>query len=413
MPSVSKSQQRLFGQALALKTGEITRRDLDPRWAQEIYNLADSMSVKKLRAFAKTKHKGLPEKVGESRIFNFTDFISENYLVESTDWSKLTNQMFNGYFNKIMEENSLDQILDDLEDVCLEISDISKKTTFDKTILIRESNKVNTKPVAFIPETWWKKGISEITDDGKSFHKVKSLPVTEYSWTGGYSHFTQVRSFLHKSLNYDSGWLNIVVTFDFENSKKKRIQGLFKYIKENLLSRGWFFNPRIHVEEFFSGSSEFSFEIIRRISLKEANNEVPQLFAETSPLLNEGNKTTFFGKSQIKFSEISSDLNDIALELKDVGISINIDKYIDDQVFEIQIDIDGIKSKTHKRMVEEVAFRYYEFIKMYDLDLLIIPFIQKEGGNVHRFEFFDMDELKNLDQIAGEIDFSLVFGVHA
>lgn len=412
MPSVSKSQQRLFGQALALKTGEITRRDLDPRWAQEISNLADSMSVKKLRAFAKTKHKGLPEKVGESRIFNFTDFISENYLVESTDWSKLTNQMFNGYFDKINEENSLDQILDDLEDVCLEISDISKKTTFDKSILIRESNKVNTKPVAFIPETWWKKEISEITDDGKSFYKVKSLPVTEYSWTGGYSHFSKVRSFLHKSLNYDSGWLKVAVTFDFENSKKKRIQGLFKYIKENLLSRGWFFNPRTHREEFFS-FGEFSFEIIRRISLKEANNEVPQLFAETSPLLNEGNKTTFFGKSQIKFSEISSDLNDIALELKDVGISINIDKYIDDQVFEIQIDIDGIKSKTHKRMVEEVAFRYYEFIKMYDLDLLIIPFIQKEGDKVHRFEFFDMHELKNLDQAAGEIDISLVFGVHA
>jgi hypothetical protein len=412
MPSVSKSQQRLFGQALALKTGEITRRDLDPRWAQEISNLADSMSVKKLRAFAKTKHKGLPEKVGESRIFNFTDFISENYLVESTDWGKLTNQMFSGYFNKIMEENSLDQILDDLEDVCLEISDISKAVFFDKSILIRESNKVNTKPVAFIPETWWKKGISEITEDGKSFYKVKSLPVTEYSWTGGYSHFTQVRSFLHKSLNYDSGWLKVDVTFDVENSKKKRIQGLFKYIKENLRSRGWFFNPRSR-EEFFSGSSEFSFEIIRRISLKEANKEVPKLFAETSPLLNEGKKLTFLGKSKIKFSEISSDLHDIALELKDVGISINIDKYIDDQVFEIQIDIDGIKSKTHKRMVEEVAFRYYDFIKMYDLDILIISFIQKEGGNVHRFEFFDMDELQNLDQTAGEIGFRLVFGVYA
>jgi len=319
MPSVSKSQQRLFGQALALKTGEITRRDLDPRWAQEISNLADSMSVKKLRQFAKTKHKGLPEKVGESRIFNFTDFISENYLAESTDWNKLTNQMFSGYFDKIIEENSLDQILDDLEDVCLEISDTSKKTTFDKTILIRESNRVYTKPVAFIPETWWKKRISEITDDGKSFYKVKSLPVTEYSWTGGYSHFTQVRSFLQKSLNYDSGWLKVGVTFDFENSKKKRIQGIFKYIKENLLSRGWFLNPRIHREEFFS-FGEFSFEIIRRISLKEANKKLPQLFAETSPLLNEGKKLTFLEKSKIKFSEISSDLNDIALELKDRGI---------------------------------------------------------------------------------------------
>jgi len=64
-------------------------------------------------------------------------------------------------------------------------------------------------------------------------------------------------------------------------------------------------------------------------------------------------------------------------------------------------------------MVEEVAFRYYEFIKMHDLDLLIMPFIQIEGGKVHRFEFFDMEGLKNLDQAAGEIDVRLVFGVHA
>jgi hypothetical protein len=77
MPARSKTQQRLFGQALALKTGEISKRDLDPRWAQEIANLADSMSVKKLRDFAKTKHKNLPEKVKEAKILSFVKFINE------------------------------------------------------------------------------------------------------------------------------------------------------------------------------------------------------------------------------------------------------------------------------------------------------------------------------------------------
>lgn len=412
MPSVSKSQQRLFGQALALKTGEITKRDLDPRWAQEIANLADSMSLKKLRAFAKTKHKGLPEKVGESRILGFTDFISENYLAESIDWSKLTNQLADGYLDKINVENSIDQILDDLSDVCLEISDISKKTTFDKSILIRESDKVSNRPISKIPENWWEKRISEITDDGRNFYRVKSLPVTQYSWAGGYSHFTMVRSFLHKSLNYDSGWLKIDVIFDIEGTKKRKILEEFKHIKENLISRGWFFNPRGQ-KEFFSGSDQFSFEIIRRISLKEANEVVPHLFTETSPLLNEGKKLTFLGKSKVKFSEILSDLNDIALELSDEGVSIAIDNYIDDNVFEIYIDIDNIKTKSEKKMVEDVAFRYYEFIKMHHLDVLIIPFVQEIDGKVHRFEFYEMDELVGLENSAGKVSLRLVFGVGA
>lgn len=77
MPARSKTQQRLFGQALALKMGEIKMSDLDPRWAQEIANLSDSMSVKKLRDFARTKHKNLPEKVEETKILSFVKFINE------------------------------------------------------------------------------------------------------------------------------------------------------------------------------------------------------------------------------------------------------------------------------------------------------------------------------------------------
>lgn len=77
MPARSKTQQRLFGQALALKRGKIKMSDLDPRWAQEITNLSDSMSVKKLRDFARTKHKNLPEKVEETKILDFIGFINE------------------------------------------------------------------------------------------------------------------------------------------------------------------------------------------------------------------------------------------------------------------------------------------------------------------------------------------------
>ena len=63
MPSTSKSQQRLMGQAYALKNGDIKVEDLNPEYKDEIVKLADSMSLKELKDFAETSHEGLPNKV--------------------------------------------------------------------------------------------------------------------------------------------------------------------------------------------------------------------------------------------------------------------------------------------------------------------------------------------------------------
>jgi hypothetical protein len=62
MPSTSVAQQKLMGMAYALKKGE-----MDPEEAsQEVKDLADSMTLKQLKDFASTKHKGLPDHVKES-----------------------------------------------------------------------------------------------------------------------------------------------------------------------------------------------------------------------------------------------------------------------------------------------------------------------------------------------------------
>ena len=62
MPSVSIAQQRLMGQAWAIRKGELKKKDADP----EAVKLADSdMKDKDMRAFASTKHKGLPDYVKE------------------------------------------------------------------------------------------------------------------------------------------------------------------------------------------------------------------------------------------------------------------------------------------------------------------------------------------------------------
>jgi hypothetical protein len=78
MPAVSKSQQRLFGQAYAYKTGELKKSDINPVYFKRIKKLANSMSEEELGKYAKTKHKKLPETV-ESMLINFDTFINENF----------------------------------------------------------------------------------------------------------------------------------------------------------------------------------------------------------------------------------------------------------------------------------------------------------------------------------------------
>lgn len=66
MPAKSIAQQRLMGQAYALKKGDIQPNDIDPEYRDKIQSLADGMTLKQLKDFAETEHKGLPNKVNDS-----------------------------------------------------------------------------------------------------------------------------------------------------------------------------------------------------------------------------------------------------------------------------------------------------------------------------------------------------------
>ena len=59
MPAKSKAQQRFFGMVRAAQKGEMENP------SSEILDVADDISVKDAKKMAKTKHKGLPEKVKE------------------------------------------------------------------------------------------------------------------------------------------------------------------------------------------------------------------------------------------------------------------------------------------------------------------------------------------------------------
>ena len=58
----SEQQQKLFGLALSVKRGETPRSEVSP----EVLKIVDTMSTKKIRDFAKTKHAGIPAKVDEA-----------------------------------------------------------------------------------------------------------------------------------------------------------------------------------------------------------------------------------------------------------------------------------------------------------------------------------------------------------
>ena len=57
MPAVSKAQQRFFGMVRATQKGEMASP------SSEVSKAASSMSKSDVKKFAKTKHKGLPNKV--------------------------------------------------------------------------------------------------------------------------------------------------------------------------------------------------------------------------------------------------------------------------------------------------------------------------------------------------------------
>lgn len=74
MPAQSKAQQRLMGQAYAVKTGKKDPDEVSDKVAQ----LAQGMTKKQLKDFASTKHKGLPD-TKESFVPTFESFINEDY----------------------------------------------------------------------------------------------------------------------------------------------------------------------------------------------------------------------------------------------------------------------------------------------------------------------------------------------
>ena len=95
MPSVSKAQQAIMGQAWALRQGDIKQKDINPMWKDEIKKIAfgykdkdgkfvPPMSDKELRKYATTKSKNLPERVEDGKPVN-----EENATLDVVDSAEM------------------------------------------------------------------------------------------------------------------------------------------------------------------------------------------------------------------------------------------------------------------------------------------------------------------------------------
>lgn len=99
MPAKSKSQQRLFGIALAVRRGELKRDKVN----KEVLDIVDSeMTNKEIEDFASTKHDGLKKYIKENNMKNLKEFINEA-LNEGTSIDQRTvDRFFGDIYNRPM-----------------------------------------------------------------------------------------------------------------------------------------------------------------------------------------------------------------------------------------------------------------------------------------------------------------------
>jgi hypothetical protein len=111
--SVSKAQQRLMGQAWALRQGEIKASDIDPRYVDEISKIAfGDMTDKELLKFAETKIEDLPSHISNEE----ETMVKPGWVVDRVDYiERMLKQMwergknnYDGNFNKLAKEMVFD-----------------------------------------------------------------------------------------------------------------------------------------------------------------------------------------------------------------------------------------------------------------------------------------------------------------
>jgi hypothetical protein len=113
--------------------------------------------------------------------------------------------------------------------------------------------------------------------------------------------------------------------------------------------------------------------------------------------------------SENLFKELKEYIDEILLELSDSGIEFNINKYIDDIIFEFQVQISSLQTTEQKQICEDVLLRIETVLEKYGIHLDIIQMQQLETNYKHDFDLYSMSEIENLKDSAGDISLLVIF----
>jgi uncharacterized protein (DUF1810 family) len=140
MPASSQQQQKLMGLALSYKRGNVSSSEV----SSTVKKLADSMSEKELEKYAGTSHKGLPKKVGETKIKvedlkKMVQDAVEEVMQERLSMKKLTPEQKQRYIESIGRYNEYKEAIYRSKQLAETVNEIRNIVEFASKNMVEES----------------------------------------------------------------------------------------------------------------------------------------------------------------------------------------------------------------------------------------------------------------------------------
>jgi uncharacterized protein (DUF1810 family) len=140
MPASSQQQQKLMGLALSYKRGNVSSSEV----SSTVKKLADSMSEKDLEKYAGTSHRGLPKKVGETKIKvedlkKMVQDAVEEVMHERLSMKKLTPEQKQRYIESIGRFNEYKESIYRSKQLAETVNEIRHIIEFASKNMVEES----------------------------------------------------------------------------------------------------------------------------------------------------------------------------------------------------------------------------------------------------------------------------------
>lgn len=138
--ALSQQQQKIMGLYASYKRGNTPSSEV----SQAVKTLANSMSEKELEKYASTSHKGLPKKVGESKIKvselqQMVQDAVEEVMSERLSVKKLTPEQKQRYIESISRFNEYSSVIHRSKQLPEVVSEITTLVEFATKNMVEES----------------------------------------------------------------------------------------------------------------------------------------------------------------------------------------------------------------------------------------------------------------------------------